>query len=207
MRQNKTHLVTARGKIYSTDRHWIRAARVKSKVRKMKVNTIKAPLSSLTTFFISHFIILFFSTPENNIQLSGQHWLCLDSWLITKHVTNPVDVLIYACSATNATSYTRKSALCSGSCPCGPSGSQGLVASSWQLGQLGASTTRTTTTLSPSSTVQSIQGVFHLKPSGNLSKFPIIIPVIVSYLDTKQECLSNPWLSVRASFSNGVVWL
>lgn len=31
------------------------------------------------------------------------------------------------------------------------------------------------------------QGVFHFKPSGNLSKFPVITPIVVSYLDIKQS--------------------
>lgn len=31
------------------------------------------------------------------------------------------------------------------------------------------------------------QGVFHFKPRGNLSKFPAITPIVVSYLDIKQS--------------------
>lgn len=31
------------------------------------------------------------------------------------------------------------------------------------------------------------QGAFHFKPSGNLSKFPVITPIVVSYLDIKQS--------------------
>lgn len=33
------------------------------------------------------------------------------------------------------------------------------------------------------------QGDFHFKPSGNLSKFPVITPIVVSYLDMKQSFL------------------
>lgn len=33
------------------------------------------------------------------------------------------------------------------------------------------------------------QGDFHFKPSGNLSKFPVITPIVVSYLDIKQSFL------------------
>lgn len=39
------------------------------------------------------------------------------------------------------------------------------------------------------------QGVFHFKPSGNLSKFPVITPIVVSFLDIKQifpQILDSP---------------
>lgn len=41
------------------------------------------------------------------------------------------------------------------------------------------------------------QGVFHFKPRGNLSKFPVITPIVVSYLDIKQsfpQILDSPYV-------------
>lgn len=84
--------------------------------------------------FISHCIvsICFCSTHENSAKVFGYPWHCPHS-LPSKDVTYPVDVLNDASSAANSTNYTRKSFLhLSGSCPCGPGGSQGcLAASSW----------------------------------------------------------------------------
>lgn len=99
----------------------------------------------------------------------------------------------YASAATNSTNYAVNSAPSpSGSCPCGPSGSQGLAAFSWRgFGNRDSwddhpDNTTLTIVNSPSR-----QGDFHFKPSWNLSKFPVITPIVVSYLDIKQSFLPN----------------
>lgn len=81
----------------------------------------------LLGFFISQNIVSLFCWWWN-LQLSR----VLSSAEAFKEVANPVDISKYAFSATNSTNYAVNSAPPpSGSCPCGPSGSQGLVAFSW----------------------------------------------------------------------------
>ncbi len=110
--------------------------------------------------------------------------LALSSVAAIKDVSNPVDVLYHVCSTTNSLSFWLVSLW-----------SQRLsgprcVQLAWlrELGQLGSLTTRITVTHSQTDINRSSrQAVFHLQPCANLSKFPVITPIVVSYLDTKQS--------------------
>lgn len=113
------------------------------------------------------------------IQYQG-FWLplALSSVTAIKDVTNPVDVLNPVSSATNS---TRKSVpRLSG---CGPSGSQGLVLSSWHgLGNWDSWGPWPPGLQQPTYHHQQPirQGDFHFKPHRNRSKFPAITSIVVS---------------------------
>lgn len=75
------------------------------------------------------FVLLHVQKRCQNLQLPR----ALSSAEAFKEVANPVDIAKHASSATNSTNYAVNSAPSpSGSCPCGPGGSQGLVAFSWR---------------------------------------------------------------------------
>lgn len=159
---------------------------------------------------IPHCALCFCSTHEYSAKVFCYHWLCLQSPLSKMSLilwmfwTVPLLLPILPIPPGNLFPHP------SGSCPCGPSGSQGLAASSWHgLGY------RDSWDPWPPGLQQPTH--HHQQPIKTRS-FPLQTPrkslQVPSHhsnccfiLGHKTELLSNPWLSITTSSSKWVVWI